>query len=181
MGIGFLYARAELLEAMPPFLLGGDMISSVSLHLAKWNEIPWKFEAGTPNVEGAVGLAAAIGYLKDVGMRNVSTRQAGLTGYALKRLSEYPYVKAFGPKQAARRPGVVSFEVRGVHPHDVAEILDGEAVAVRAGYHCAQPLVESLSSKPTVRASFYIYNTQAEVDRLCAGIEKAAKLFGIRD
>ncbi len=180
MGIGVLYGKKELLDGMPPFLFGGDMIKQVRRQDAEFNDVPWKFEAGTPNVEGAVGLAAAIGYLEKVGIGNVSKRQVELTAYALKQLSELDNVTIFGSKDARKRPGVISFEVAGIHPHDVAEVLDFEGVAVRAGYHCAQPLVESLSSKPTVRASFYVYSTEKEVDRLCAGIEKAGRFFGVR-
>ena len=182
MGIGALYAKAEILESMPPFLYGGDMISSVSLAGAKWNGIPHKFEAGTPDVAGAVGLDAAMDYLKGKcgGMEKIRSDMAALTGYAMGELSNYPFVSVYGSKNASKRPGVIHFTVAGVHPHDVSEILDGEGVAIRTGYHCAQPLVEKIAGGPVCRASLYVYNTREDVDALCAGVEKTAKTFGVK-
>lgn len=181
MATGVLFGREELLSSMPPFLLGGDMVRSVSAYSAVWNDLPHKFEAGTSDVAGAVGLAAAIDYLDKIGMDNLHAHLVLLTRYALSRLSEYSFVKTFGPSSAAKRPGVVSFKVEGVHPHDVSEILDSQGVAVRAGYHCAQPLVESLAGGPLARASFYAYNTTADIDALCDGLEKVASTFRVGD
>lgn len=178
-GIGFLYARQEILEAMPPFLGGGDMIREVYLDHSEWNELPFKFEAGTPNIAGAVGLAAAVDYLSLLGMDNIFVHEKTLTGYALEKLSSLPEVTIYGPKTVENRTGVISFTVSGIHPHDVAQILDEEAVAIRSGFHCAMPLHRKLEIPATCRASFYIYNTQEDIDKLISGIQKAIKTFKI--
>lgn len=182
MGIGVLYGRESLLEEMPPFQGGGDMIRSVWLEKAEWNEIPWKFEAGTPNVEGAVGLSAAVTYLSGLGMENVRDHEGRLTGYALDRLREVPGLTVYGPDYTPdvtqpTRSGVISFNLDGVHPHDAAQYLDREAIAVRAGHHCAHPLMRKLGIAATVRASFYLYNTRREIDRLAETLVQAREFF----
>ncbi len=176
-GIGGLYAREEILQDMEPFLGGGEMIREVHKGWAKWNELPWKFEAGTPNVLGAIGLGAAAAYLSGLDMRRVREHEIALTSYALKRLSRVPGLRLFGPPTAEDRGGVISFELEGVHAHDIASILDAEGLAVRAGHHCAQPLMERLEVPATTRASFYVYNTEAEVDRLAEALEKVREVF----
>jgi cysteine desulfurase/selenocysteine lyase len=178
-GIGVLYGRPELLEKMPPFLTGGGMIERVEREKSKWADLPMKFEAGTPAIAEAVGLAAAIDYLKGVGMEAIWAHEQELAAYAWERLSDTSGVQLIGPPPKARS-GVVSFTVEAVHPHDLAEILDSEGVAIRAGYHCAHPLHQCFGLPPTARASFYLYNTHQEVDRLVAGIRQAQELFTIR-
>ncbi|MCL5003966.1 MAG: cysteine desulfurase [Patescibacteria group bacterium] len=177
MGIGVLYGRQELLEVMPPFLSGGDMIRSVTINDATWNEVPYKFEAGTPNVAGAVGLSAAIGYLANLGMDNVRQHEIKLTDYALKKLSVIPGLKVLGPLDAQKRGGVIAFTLKGTHPHDLASVLDGEGIAVRSGHHCTMPVHLRLGIPASTRASFYIYNTKEEVDKLVDGLEKAKRLL----
>ncbi|MBN2386089.1 MAG: cysteine desulfurase [Anaerolineales bacterium] len=176
-GIGALYAKAGLLEAMPPFLGGGDMIKTVHLRTFVPNDPPHKFEAGTPAIAEAVGFAAAIDYLKAVGMESVAAHEREIVAYALERLEEVPGVRVFGPT-AEHKGGVVAFTLEGIHPHDVAQILDRDGIAVRAGHHCAQPLHEKFGILATTRASFYLYNTKEEVDRLVEGIYQVKKLFG---
>jgi cysteine desulfurase/selenocysteine lyase len=176
-GIGALYGKTALLEAMPPFLGGGDMIKEVKLRSFRPNTLPYKFEAGTPAIAEAVGFGAAVDYLTKVGMDNISAHEHALTEYALERLEEIPGVKVFGPS-ADKKGGVASFTLEGVHPHDVAQILDRDGIAVRAGHHCAQPLHEKFGIPATTRASFYLYNTKEEVDLLVNGIYKVKKLFG---
>jgi cysteine desulfurase/selenocysteine lyase len=176
-GVGVLYGRRELLEEMPPFLAGGDMISEVHLSGASWNEVPWKFEAGTSNVGDVIAFASAIDYLTVIGMANVRKHEKALTEYALTRLAELDGVKVYGPMEAEKRGGVVPFTIKGVHPHDIAAHLDGMRIAVRSGYHCAQPLHEWLGVQSTARASFYIYNRQDEVDALVEGLKKTSKVF----
>jgi len=178
-GIGVLYGRPELLEKMPPFLTGGGMIERVEREKSKWADLPMKFEAGTPAIAEAVGLAAAIDYLKGVGMEAIWAHEQELAAYAWEQLSEISGVRVIGPP-AKGRSGVVSFTVEGVHPHDLAEILDSEGVAIRAGYHCAHPLHQCFGLPPTARASFYLYNTRREVNRLVAGIRQAQQLFAIK-
>jgi cysteine desulfurase/selenocysteine lyase len=177
MGIGCLYAKPERLQEMDPFQGGGEMINTVSLRHSTWADPPAKFEAGTPNAEGAVGLAAAVEYLERLGMENVRSHEEKLVDYALKRMQEIG-VEAYGPSDTKKRGGVVSFNVGGVHAHDVATILDSKAIAVRAGHHCAQPIMRWLSVPATARASFYVYNTLEEVDRLIAGLEDVKSVFG---
>ena len=176
-GIGALYGKADLLEKMPPFLGGGDMIKEVKLRSFRPNSLPHKFEAGTPAIAEAVGFGAAVDYLTSVGMDNIFAHEHEITEYALERLVEIPGVKLFGP-DAEHKGGVASFTLDGVHPHDVAQILDKDGIAVRAGHHCAQPLHEKFGIPATSRASFYLYNTKEEVDLLVNGIYKVKELFG---
>jgi cysteine desulfurase/selenocysteine lyase len=177
-GIGVLYGRPELLDEMPPFLTGGGMITQVGRTEATWADLPWKFEAGTPPIAEAIGLGAAVDYLRGVvGIRAIWAHEQELTVYALERLVEMPRVRVFGP-QSGDRGGVVSFAVESIHPHDLAQLLDSEGIAVRAGHHCAQPLHERFGLVATTRASFYLYNTREEVDRMVEGIQKAQGFFG---
>ena len=176
-GIGALYGKAELLESMPPFLGGGDMIKTVHLRSFVPNSIPHKFEAGTPAIAEAVGFGAAVAYLTKVGMDVVAAHEQEMVIYALERLEEIPGVKVFGPS-AAKKGGVAAFTLEGVHPHDVAQILDRSGVAVRAGHHCAQPLHERFGITATTRASFYLYSLKEEVDKLVDGIYQVKKIFG---
>jgi len=175
-GIGVLFGKAQLLESMPPFLGGGDMIREVHLGSFKPNTIPYKFEAGTPAIAESVGFGAAIDYLSEIGMDGIAAYEHEVTEYALERLEEIPGVRVYGPA-ADKRGGVAAFTLDGIHPHDVAQILDGGGVAIRAGHHCAQPLHEKLGLPATSRASFYLYNTKDEVDRLVGGIYKVKEYF----
>ncbi len=175
LGIGVLWGRPELLEKTEPFMGGGEMILRVELECSTWNEIPYKFEAGTPNVAGAVGLAAACGYLRGLGMAAVARHEADLTGRALAALGEIAGLTVYGPP--APRGALVAFNLEGVHPHDLAQFLDQRGIAVRAGHHCAQPLMRHLGVVATTRASFAVYNTAAEVDALCAAIREAREFF----
>jgi cysteine desulfurase/selenocysteine lyase len=177
MGCGVLVGRRALLETMPPYQTGGDMIEYVGDERTTWNVLPHKFEAGTPNVADAVGLAAACDYLAAVGMDAVRDHERQLMALATERLLAVPTVRVYGPP-AAERSGVVSFTAADIHPHDLATVLDETGVCVRAGHHCAQPLMRRLDVPATARASFYIYNTEADVDALVAGVERARKLFG---
>ncbi len=175
-GIGMLYGRRELLEAMPPFLGGGEMIRTVSLTESTWNELPWKFEAGTMAIAEAAGLGAAVSYLETLGMEHVIAHDKALAAYTMERLADLPGVKVLGPP-AGRRGGVVAFTVEGVHPHDVATVLDRDGVCVRAGHHCAMPLHEHLGVAASARASFHCYSLPEDVDALVAGLEKVRELF----
>jgi cysteine desulfurase/selenocysteine lyase len=175
-GIGALYAKAKILESMPPFQGGGDMIKSVHLRSFTPNDIPHKFEAGTPAIAEAVGFGAALEYLAGVGMEAVASHEQDLIAYALERLEEIPGVQVLGPA-SDKKGGVASFTLEGVHPHDVAQILDTFGVAVRAGHHCAQPLHEKFGITATTRASFYIYNVKEELDKLVTGIYQVKKIF----
>ncbi len=177
-GIGVLYGKREILEAMPPFLGGGDMIREVHLEWSTWNSLPWKFEAGTPSIAQGIGLGYAVDYLTEIGMEAIHAHEQEVTAYALSRLSEIPGITLYGPP-AKLRGGVVSFTLEGVHPHDIATILDAEGVAIRAGHHCAQPLMRRLGVVATARASFYLYNTCEEVDALVRAVEKAKQIFGV--
>ena len=176
-GIGALYGKTDLLEAMPPFLGGGDMIKEVKLRSFRANTLPHKFEAGTPAIAEAVGFGAAVDYLSSLGMDAIAAHEHAITEYALERLEEVPGVKLFGPG-ADKKGGVAAFTLDGIHPHDVAQILDKDGIAVRAGHHCAQPLHEKFGIPATSRASFYLYNTKEEVDLLVNGIYKVKELFG---
>ncbi|HMB23068.1 MAG TPA: cysteine desulfurase [Anaerolineales bacterium] len=176
-GIGALYGKTALLESMPPFLGGGDMIKEVKLRSFRPNTLPYKFEAGTPAIAEAVGFGAAVDYLTSIGMDAIAAHEHEITEYALERLEEVPGVKVFGPG-AQHKGGVTAFTLDGVHPHDVAQILDKDGIAVRAGHHCAQPLHEKFGIPATSRASFYLYNTKDEVDLLVNGIYKVKELFG---
>ena len=177
MGCGVLVGRRDLLEAMPPYQTGGDMIEFVGDERTTWNVLPHKFEAGTPNVGDAVGLAAACDYLAAIGMDAVREHEHAMSVLATARLSAIPDVRIFGPGPDARS-GVASFTVGGIHPHDLATILDEDGVCIRAGHHCAQPLMRRLEVPATARASFYIYNDEADIDALVAGVERARELFG---
>ncbi|MBE3597648.1 MAG: cysteine desulfurase [Limnochordaceae bacterium] len=176
-GIGVLWGRIELLERMEPVFGGGEMIREVELDHATWNDVPYKFEAGTPPIAQAVGLGAAVEYLESLGMANVHAHEATLARYAVRRLQELRNVRIYGPLDD-RRGGLVAFNVDGVHPHDVATILDHEGVAVRAGHHCAQPLMRWLDVPATVRASFYVYNTEADIDALVEALLAVERVFG---
>jgi len=176
-GAGALWGRRELLETMSPFNLGGEMIRSVSIEKTTWNELPYKFEAGTPAIAEAVGFGAAIDYVSAVGLEAIEQHEHELVEYALGRLDELPWIEVYGPPPE-RRAGIVSFNVEGVHPHDVAQVLDWEGVAVRAGHHCTQPLMAKLGVSATTRASFYLYSIPEEVDRLVDGLHKAKKSLG---
>ncbi|RME78661.1 MAG: cysteine desulfurase [Chloroflexi bacterium] len=177
-GIGILWARREILEAMPPFMTGGDMISQVTFSGSTWNELPWKFEAGTPAIAQAIGLGAAVDYLVRLGMDNVRQHEIELTAYALDRLNQVEGLRIYGPQNPQHRGGAVAFTLGSIHPHDVAAVLDGEGIAVRAGHHCAMPLHDKLGLVATTRASFYIYNLPEEIDRLAEGLDKARELLG---
>jgi cysteine desulfurase/selenocysteine lyase len=178
-GIGALWGRESLLAELQPFLTGGEMIRSVKLERTSWNSLPWKFEAGTPAYAEAVGLHAAIDYLHAVGLEAIDTHEHAITEYALGRLVEVPSLRIVGPQTAAARGGVVSFVLEDVHPHDIAEILDRHAVCVRAGHHCTQPLIERLGLAATVRASFYLTTTEAEIDRLVDGLLDVRRVMGV--
>ncbi len=178
MGSGILYGKRDLLEAMPPFMGGGSMIRKVTLDGTTFADIPARFEAGTPAVADQIGMAAAVDYLMDLGMESIRQHELELLDYAMEQLPTVPGLTLYGPEDLAKRSGVASFTLGDIHPHDVAAILDGENVAVRAGHHCAQPLMEALGVVATTRASFYVYNTRDDVDRLVAGLHKANKVFG---
>jgi len=175
--VGALWGRRELLEGMEPFNLGGHMIRAVRFEKTTWGEVPAKFEAGTQPIAEAVGFGAAADYLAAIGLDAVEQHEHELAAYALDRLAELPGVKVYGPP-ADRRAGIVSFNVEGIHPHDVAQVLDLEGVAIRAGHHCCQPLMQKLGVAATNRASFYLYTLPDEIDRLVEGVHKAKKVFG---
>ena len=177
-GIGALWGRRELLDAMPPFLTGGSMIARVTLEGAEWNEVPWKFEAGTPAIAEAMGLAAAIDYLQSIGMDRVRAHERFLFERAWASLEDMPGVRLLGPASPDEHAGVIGFVVDGIHPHDVATILDSEGIAVRAGHHCAQPVMLRYDLPATTRASFYVYNDLDDVERLVDGIRTTQQVFG---
>jgi cysteine desulfurase/selenocysteine lyase len=182
-GIGVLWARKGILQAMPPFLGGGDMIKSVHLRESEWNDIPHKFEAGTPNMAHAIGLGAAVDYLKGMGMEAVLAHEQAMATCALERPASVPNLRIYGPP-ADERGGVVTFNLIKdgellIHPHDLASILDREGIAIRAGHHCAQPLMEHYGVPATARASFYVYNTEEEIDKLVEALYKAQEIFGL--
>jgi len=174
-GIGVLYGKKELLENMEPVETGGEMIDFVGLYESTWKELPWKFEAGTPIIAGAIGLAAAIDFLEEIGLDEIEKYEHKLASYALEVLSEIDGISIYGPKE---RAGLVTFNLEDVHPHDVATVLDAEGIAVRAGHHCAQPLMKWLNVSATARASFYLYNTEEEVDKLAKALQKTKEYFG---
>ena len=176
-GVGVLWARKSMLEKMRPFHGGGDMIREVHKYESTWNDLPYKFEAGTPNIADVVGLGAAVDYLEHIGMDNVRRHERDLTAYALYRMANVPGLTVYGPRDPDRRGGVISFNFADVHPHDVAQIMDEEGVAIRSGHHCAQVLMERLAVAATSRASFYVYNTKDEVDVLVGSLQKVAKVF----
>jgi cysteine desulfurase/selenocysteine lyase len=178
-GIGVLYGKRDLLEAMPPWKGGGDMISVVSLDGSTWNDLPYKFEAGTPIIAGAIGLGYAVDYLSALGMSNVANHEHAITEYALERLAEVPGLKLIGPDDASQKGAVAAFTFEGIHAHDVAQILDSQGIAVRAGHHCAMPLHTDCGISATTRASFYLYNLPSEVDSLIVGLYKAKETFAV--
>jgi cysteine desulfurase / selenocysteine lyase len=178
-GIGVLHGRAELLEAMEPFLTGGDMIASVDFQETTWNELPYKFEAGTPPIAEAVGLGAAVEYLDKLGMERVRAHELALTAYMLERLAEVPGLRVVGPPAAERRGGLASFTIEGIHPHDVAELVDRGGVCIRAGHHCAQPLMRCLGVGATARASVGVYNDRADIDALIDALQAGREVFGL--
>ncbi len=175
-GSGVLYGKRDLLEAMPPWMGGGDMISRVRLEGSTWNDLPYKFEAGTPSIAEAIGLGAAVDYLTALGMDTVQAHERQITAYALERLAEVPGVTLYGPA-AEKKGAVAAFTVNGIHAHDVAQLLDAEGIAVRAGHHCAQPLHDRFGISASARASFYLYNTMQEVDALIDGLYRAQQAF----
>jgi cysteine desulfurase/selenocysteine lyase len=176
-GIGVLYGKTRLLENMPPFLGGGEMIKEVHTSGATWKDLPYKYEAGTPNIAGAIGLGAAVDYLRKIGMENVQEHEKEITGYAISKMSQVKGLTIYGPRDVEHRVGVVSFNLGDIHAHDLASIMDEEGIAIRSGHHCAQPLMEFLNIPAASRASFYIYNTKEEVDIFINALEKARKLF----
>jgi len=178
-GIGVLHGRRETLEAMPPFLSGGDMIATVDYERSTWNELPWKFEAGTSAVAEAVGLGAAIDYLGAIGMDAVRDHERDLTSYALGRLAEIAGLSVVGPSTIENRGGVISFTLEGLHPHDISELCDRDSVCIRAGKHCAHPLMLAMGVPATARASFHVYNNHDDVDRLVDALTGAQELFGV--
>ncbi|MEQ2527214.1 cysteine desulfurase [Bacillaceae bacterium CLA-AA-H227] len=176
-GIGVLYGKKQLLENMEPIEFGGEMIDFVDLYDSTWKELPWKFEGGTPIIAGAIGLGAAIDFLTEVGLDNIQAHEHRLAAYALEKMSTVEGMTIYGPKDAAKRAGLVTFNLADVHPHDVATVLDAEGIAVRAGHHCAQPLMKWLKASATARASFYLYNTEEEIDKLVSGLLKTKEYF----
>ncbi|EMX5394259.1 cysteine desulfurase [Listeria innocua] len=178
-GIGALYGKRELLDAMEPTEFGGEMIDFVELYDSTWKELPWKFEAGTPIIGGAIALGAAIDYLAEVGLANIHAHEQALASYAIEEMSKIEGITIYGPKDASKRCGLVTFNLEGVHPHDIATILDEDGIAIRAGHHCAQPLMKWLDVSSTARASFYIYNTKEEIDALIDGLKLTKEYFGL--
>lgn len=178
-GIGALYGKRELLDAMEPTEFGGEMIDFVELYDSTWKELPWKFEAGTPIIGGAIALGAAIDYLAEVGLANIHAHEQELVGYAIEEMSKIDGITIYGPKDASKRCGLVTFNLEGAHPHDIATILDEDGIAIRAGHHCAQPLMKWLDVSSTARASFYIYNTKEEIDALIDGLKLTKEYFGL--
>ncbi|WP_226035945.1 cysteine desulfurase [Aquibacillus saliphilus] len=174
-GIGVLYGKKQLLEEMEPVEFGGEMIDFVNLYDSTWKELPWKFEGGTPIIAGAIGLGAAIDFLTEIGLENIEKHESELASYALQQLRTIDGLTIYGPKE---RAGLVTFNLDDVHPHDTATVLDAEGIAVRAGHHCAQPLMRWLDVSSTARASFYLYNTKEEIDRLVEGLNKTKEYFG---
>ncbi|HAB7305257.1 TPA_asm: SufS family cysteine desulfurase [Listeria monocytogenes] len=178
-GIGALYGKRELLDAMEPTEFGGEMIDFVELYDSTWKELPWKFEAGTPIIGGAIALGAAIDYLAEVGLANIHAHEQALASYAIEEMSKIEGITIYGPKDASKRCGLVTFNLESAHPHDIATILDEDGIAIRAGHHCAQPLMKWLDVSSTARASFYIYNTKEEIDALIDGLKLTKEYFGL--
>ena len=176
-GIGVLYGKEKILNEMEPFLGGGDMIREVHTTHSTWNEVPWKFEAGTPPIAEAIGLGAALTYLKKIGMNAVRMHEKKILAYALAQLSKNPAVKLYGPCDPEHQSGVISFTLEDIHPHDVAALLDRENIAIRAGHHCCMPLMERLKVPATARASFYLYTTEEDIDALAGALKKVQKVF----
>jgi cysteine desulfurase/selenocysteine lyase len=178
-GIGVLHGHEQLLDGMEPFLTGGDMIASVDFQSVSWNELPYKFEAGTPPIAEAVGLGAAVEYLEGLGMESVRAHERSLTAYMLERLTEVPGLRVVGPPEAERRGGLASFTIEGIHPHDVAELVDRGGVCIRAGHHCAQPLMRCLGVGATARASVGVYNGRSDIDALIDALQAGREVFGL--
>ena len=178
-GIGVLYGRQDILEHMEPLMGGGEMIKEVHLQDSRWNDLPWKFEAGTPNIEGVIGLGAAVDYLSKLGMQNVRKHEKDITKYALERIATVEGLILYGTRDVEKRGAAISFNLGGIHAHDLATVLDTQGIAIRSGHHCAQPLMERLGVPATSRASFYVYNTTREVDMLVRALERARKMFKI--
>ncbi|MEH7156606.1 cysteine desulfurase [Neobacillus drentensis] len=176
-GIGVLYGKKHLLENMEPIEFGGEMIDFVQLYESTWKELPWKFEGGTPIIAGAIGLGAAIDFLNEVGLDQIAEHEHKLAGYALEKMAAVEGMTIYGPLDAAKRAGLITFNISDVHPHDVATVLDAEGIAVRAGHHCAQPLMRWLKASATARASFYLYNTEDDIDKLVEGLVKTKEYF----
>lgn len=177
-GIGVLYGKRALLDAMEPVEFGGEMIDFVGLHDSTWKELPWKFEGGTPIIAGAVGLGAAIDYLEEIGLDNIAHHEQELVAYAIERMQEIEGIELYGPLDPARRAGLITFNLQEVHPHDLATVLDMNGIAIRAGHHCAQPLMKWLEQSATARASFYLYNTKEDIDQFVEGLKMAKEYFG---
>ncbi|WP_375090648.1 cysteine desulfurase [Peribacillus sp. RS7] len=176
-GIGVLYGKKELLEKMEPIEFGGEMIDFVGLYESTWKELPWKFEGGTPIIAGAIGMGAAIDFLEEIGLDKIERHEHKLAAYAMEKMSAVEGLTIYGPKDAEKRAGVVTFNINDVHPHDVATVLDADGIAVRAGHHCAQPLMKWLDVSSTARASFYLYNTEEDIDKLVSGLVKTKEYF----
>ncbi|MBG9545169.1 cysteine desulfurase [Cytobacillus firmus] len=176
-GIGVLYGKKNLLEKMEPVEFGGEMIDFVGLYESTWKELPWKFEGGTPIIAGAIGLGAAIDFLEQIGLEEIEAYEHKLAAYAMEKMSAIDGMTIYGPKEASKRAGLVTFNIDDVHPHDVATVLDAEGIAVRAGHHCAQPLMKWLKVSATARASFYLYNTEEDIDKLVSGLVKTKEYF----
>jgi cysteine desulfurase/selenocysteine lyase len=173
-GVGVLYGKRKLLEAMPPFLFGGDMVKEVAQTKANWNDIPWKFEAGTPNIADVIAFGKAVDFMKSLDFRDIKEHDERLVGYARQQLSSFKGLQLYGPVNSA---GIVSFNVPGVHPHDVASILNENGVAVRAGHHCAQPLMQRLQTPATTRMSFSVYNDETDIDAACDALKNVYRIF----
>ncbi|MEM4740049.1 MAG: aminotransferase class V-fold PLP-dependent enzyme, partial [Zestosphaera sp.] len=177
-GVGALYGRKELLEAMPPFLGGGEMIRTVTFERTTFNDVPYKFEAGTPPIAQAVGLGVAVDYLTKIGIERIRAHEVELVTYALERLREIDDITIYGAAPPEQRGGVIAFNIGNIHPHDLATFLDAHGICIRAGHHCAQPLMRRLNVAATARASFYLYNTPDEIDALVEALQQAVKFFG---
>jgi len=175
-GVGVLYGKPEILEEMPPFMGGGEMIRTVSLNESTWNDIPWKFEAGTPNIAQAIGLGSAIDYINEIGLDKIHEHEQDILTYALEKMQKIPEVNIYG--SADERGAVISFNLENIHPHDLSQLLDNDGIAIRAGHHCAQPIMKKLGVSATGRASFYLYNSKRDVDRLCESLVKTVKFMG---
>ena len=178
-GIGVLYAKREVLDKMEPYQTGGEMIREVHLYESTYKDAPYKFEAGTTDISGAIGLGAAVDYLSNIGLRDIRNHDIDLTRYMLEKLGAIRALTLYGPRDADSRGGVVSFNLADVHAHDMASLLDEDGIAVRSGHHCAQPLMERLRVPSTTRASVYLYNTEEEIDRLAESVERAGRIFKI--
>ncbi|KAF0817280.1 Cysteine desulfurase SufS [Bacillus sp. ZZV12-4809] len=176
-GIGVLYGKKKHLEKMEPVEFGGEMIDFVGLYESTWKELPWKFEGGTPIIAGAIGIGAAIDFLEQIGLNEIEAYEHKLAAYAMEKMSAIEGMTIYGPKEASKRAGLVTFNIDDVHPHDVATVLDAEGIAVRAGHHCAQPLMKWLKVSATARASFYLYNTEEDIDKLVSGLVKTKEYF----